>query len=308
MLYIRKTHFVFVTTLFILAGCTQKETIISFPGDFGKNCLKTVSNLVAFGDRHAGSAANRKQADFIADVAIKAGATVTIDRFQRLTSDGILEMQNIIAEIRGGSDEFIVIGCHYDTKKLPDSPGFQGANDGASGVALLLEMISNIKKHGIVLPYTVKFVFFDGEECLINYTAGDGLWGSKHYVETLRNSNQANKCKLVIIADMIGDAELNAVIPANTDRRWSLRALALAEKLNYSSYIRGSSVGMVDDHQPFFEAGIPVLNIIDFEYGYANSYWHTSGDTVDKLSAESFTVIGNFLLNVLYNFKIYEKS
>lgn len=308
MLYIRKAHFVFVTSLLILAGCAQKETIISLPDTFGKNCLKTVNHLVAFGDRHAGSVANHKQAEFIADAAIHAGAAVTIDRFQRLTSDGILEMQNVIAEIQGGGSEFIVIGCHYDTKKLPGSPGFQGANDGASGAALLLEMISCIKKNGIVLPYTIRLVFFDGEECLINYTSSDGLWGSKRYVETLRESNQTKKCKLVIITDMIGDAELNAVIPANTDHRWSLRALALADKLNYSSHIRGSSVGMIDDHQPFFEAGIPVLNIIDFEYGYANSYWHTSGDTVDKLSAESFTVIGNFLLNVIYNFKFYEKS
>jgi Zn-dependent M28 family amino/carboxypeptidase len=292
----------------LVSGCEREEINLPVPTGFGENCLKTVNSLVAFGQRYAGSIANHNQARFIAETAQSAGAAVTTDNFTALTPDGTLSMQNISAEIIGKSSNFIIVACHYDTKKLNNVTYFQGANDGASGVALLLEMIKVIKKSGIVPAYTLKFVFFDGEECINNYTETDGLWGSRRFVEKLRNSRLSADCRLAIIVDMIGDAELSVAIPSNTDRFWRGQALAVAEQMNYAGYIRAGAVEMIDDHLPFFQANIPVINLIDYEYGNANAFWHTNGDTIDKLSASSFAIMGHFMLNFIYNNEKHKKN
>ena len=148
--------------LLFFAACGSKK--IKIPDFDEQNALRLLIKLVSFGPRSSGTAANLRQAEFIAATAEKYGAVTTRGKFKCMTEEGLLQFVNIEAVIPGRRKDFVIIGSHFDTKKLPACVKFEGANDGASSTALLLELIRTIKNSGIQSEYTLKFVFFDGEE------------------------------------------------------------------------------------------------------------------------------------------------
>ena len=225
----------FPALLLVLSGCSDSTR--SIPEIDSNNAYLLAVKLVAFGKRYAGTEENRKQADFIAAKASAYGASVSIDRFTRHTAGGLIEFANITAEIKGKSSDFIIIGSHYDIKKIASAPDFEGANDSASSSALLLEMIRAVKASGCIPPVTLKFAFFDGEECQIAYSENDGLWGSRNYAEKLKENGLISKCKAVIVLDMIGDADLNVTLPANSDRKLVENVLKAAGKMGSDSIL-----------------------------------------------------------------------
>lgn len=207
---------------------------------------------------------------------------------QELTIEG-KSIINLIAS--RGKGDYILLGAHYDTRILADHdpvPDLQddpvpGANDGASGVAVLLEIARILPED---LPIGIKLVFFDAED---NGGIDDWDWilGSRAFVRELKEIPSA-----AIIVDMIGDADLEVYYEWNSDEILMEQIWQRASQLGYEGiFIPEYRYSMLDDHTPFIEAGIPAVDLIDFNY----PYWHTTSDTLDKVSPESLKVVGDTL-------------
>ncbi len=157
-----------------------------------------------------------------------------------------------------------------------------GANDGASGVAVLLELARTLPEDTV----PVWLVFFDAEDNG-RITGWDWILGSRAFVEEIEVNPQA-----VVIVDMIGDADLNIHLEKNSNLEIRTEIWGMAERLGYGDvFINTEKYAMLDDHTPFLEAGIPAVDIIDFDY----PYWHTIADTPDKVSAKSLLAVGDTL-------------
>jgi len=252
--------------------------------------------------RHSGSQGARQTVEFIIENLKNLNTKYSSQIWTSNTPSGKIDFTNIIANIQGQNhSKFIIIGCHYDGKKLLSVPNFEAANDGASGVAALLAMIKAIKDKNIKPPLELKFVFFDGEECIINYTRNDGLYGSRHYAKQLEKNSKLSQCAAVLVLDMIGDKDLNITLPSGSDEKLVAKILKIAKLKNYSSYFSKDKHDVLDDHSPFQKRGIPVMDIIDFHYGPGNRYWHTQADTVDKTSSKSLKIIADTVLTLIWN-------
>ncbi len=256
-----------------------------------QRALRYTRQVVAFGSRPPGSPAHRKLQDYIR-TQLK-GDRLEEDAFTASTPQGRVPMRNLIAKYPGSKDGVIVIAGHYDTK--PGLKNFVGANDGGSSTALLLELADHLrgkKREG----YSVWLVWLDGEEAYVDFTETDGLYGSRHLAERWKNDGTLPLIKALIVADMVGDADLN-IEREEYSTTW-LRDLVYQAALNlgYHSHFFGRSMAVVDDHVPFLRAGVPAIDLIDFHYGYGNTHWHTPQDTLDKLSPRSFEIVGNTIL------------
>jgi Zn-dependent M28 family amino/carboxypeptidase len=190
---------------------------------------------------------------------------------------------------------WIIIGTHYDSRIFADRDpdpelrrqAVPGANDGASGVATLLELARVLPES---LPINVWLVFFDGEDNG-NIPGWDWILGSRGFVEKLEGKPEA-----VVIVDMIGDSDLNIFFEKNSDPILSEEIWSTAKQLGFSSqFIPFEKHRILDDHIPFLEAGIPSVDIIDFDY----PSWHTTADTVDKISEKSLKIVGDTLVQWL---------
>ncbi len=288
--------------LSLAAGCSPPKIILP-PVVRAEGCWKHVNALVAFGQRYSGTPANRLQAQYIAKQAMNLGAIVAEQQFSTNTPIGKIAFRNIEATIPGASRDFIIIGAHFDSKMLPDNIFFEGANDGASGVALLLEMIRAINASNITPKHTLKFLFFDGEECFYNYNQHDGLFGSRYYTQQM-TPDEIKKCRAVVILDMVADKDLNIAVPVDSsDKLVALMLKMASQQGTEEKFTRGTSI-IIDDHVPFQKLGIPVINFIDFEFGPDNTYWHTSEDNRQNISAESMKIVGDLVLAMLFSGEI----
>ena len=260
----------------------------------GAAALNFTAKAVAFGPRPSGSAANVKLRAYIHAQLAGCGCQVSSDSFTAQTPDGAVAMENIIAKFPGKSGRAIAITGHFDTKKMTD---FVGANDGGSSTGILLELAAVLA--GRPRIDDVYLVFFDGEEAVRDWTATDSVYGSRHLAQKWTADGTNRRLKALINVDMTGDKDLDIVYEANSSA--SLRKLVWdsADALGYSANFLRQLAAVEDDHLPFLEAGVRSLDLIDFTYGPRNAYWHTPQDTMDKLGAHSFEVIGNVLMRVI---------
>jgi Zn-dependent M28 family amino/carboxypeptidase len=250
----------------------------------GQRAYQDVLTQVSFGARTPGSIAHAQTIAYIQQELEKTGWIVQI----QVTKWQGFSVQNIIAS-RSQVAPRIIIGAHYDSRLLADQdPGFGrnspvlGANDGASGVAVLLELARTLPSGSL----SVWLVFFDAED---NGGLDNRQWimGSRAFVAALIEKPQA-----VVIVDMVGDADLNLYVERNSDAILTAEIWVRAATLGYGKlFIASPKHDMIDDHTPFLEAGIPAVDIIDFDY----PYWHTAADTVDKVSAKSLQAVGETL-------------
>ena len=222
------------------------------------------------------------------------------------TSGPVVFMQNIVGIIPGERPEAIAIACHYDNKILRDKT-FVGANDGASGVATVLELarqlVQKTKEKGKP-KFSYYFVFFDGEEAFIDWQQNfnglpDNCYGSRRMAGKRKDVENGYPIETLVLLDMVGDKDFNPVFEANShpDLR---RHLVAASTEFFGIDIFGAVQQMLDDHIPFKENGmLRVVDIIDFSFGPGNSYWHTHEDTVDKCSPDSLAKVGSLVLQVL---------
>jgi Zn-dependent M28 family amino/carboxypeptidase len=215
--------------------------------------------------------------------------------FVAQTPQGAKAMKNIIGKIPGKSSEIVVLAGHYDTLQ---QEGFVGANDGGSSTALLLEFarVLGLKQPP---PVTVWITFFDGEEAFEEWSESDGIYGSRYQASAWQRDGTLERIKAVIVVDMIGDKDLRLrqdynSTPWLTDLIWRIAA----EK-GYGDHFSQEQTAVEDDHVPFRRAGVPAVDLIDLEYGPDNRHWHTRQDTVEKLSARSFKIVGDVVLEAV---------
>ena len=248
--------------------------------------------------REAGTIRGRIAANFILDEASKRGADVLRDTFTAMTPKGERKLTNLYGEFKAdGEKPWVVLVSHFDTKPGVNCPG---ANDGASTTALLIAL-AGILSDASPLPGNVMLVWTDGEECFEEYGEYDGFWGSKRAAERLAARKEMN-VRAVICLDMLGDADLRISIPANGTPTLAKIAVHAARRIGCPDLVGLMPEHVKDDHVAFLERGFKAIDLIDFEYGPGNSYWHTPDDTMDHVSEASLLKAGRLvteLLNIL---------
>lgn len=254
--------------------------------------MPLVQQQLNMGPRTPGSEAHARFVEYASELLKAAGWTVssTSEKYEGKT------VQNVIAD-RGPKDpsEWIVIGAHYDSRITADQElqpedrqkSVPAANDGASGVAVLLGLAQNLPE---VPDRRITLAFFDAEDQGKIMGWPDWCLGSRLLAEQYGALDR--KPDAVIVIDMIGDADLNIHREKNSDAVLTDRLFSLAKELGLSKqFIDSAKYAMYDDHIPFIEQGIPAADLIDFDY----PWWHTLNDTADKLSEESLQAVYKLL-------------
>ena len=272
---------VFVLAWYASAFLFQSE----FEEFSGERALADVEAQVAFGPRIPGSTGHARVVEWMRRELSSTGWETRIQSAEMLGHS----IQNVIA-YRSDDPPKIILAAHYDTRIHADrDPNPQkrlepvpGANDGASGVSVLLELARVLSSESVPLW----LVFFDAEDNG-NIQGWDWILGSRAFVSELEYRPEA-----VVIVDMIGDADLNIYIERTSDQLLVNEIWTEASNLGYDqAFIPEPKYSILDDHTPFLETGIPAVDIIDFDY----PYWHTTNDTIDKVSAESLEIVGRTL-------------
>jgi hypothetical protein len=251
----------------------------------GQRAHDLVAQQLAFGPRIPGSEGSRLAADWIDGQLTESGWDVKAEDF---TYNGI-QLRNLIGMSGPPGGPVVVVGAHYDTRphadRDPDDPTapVPGANDGASGVAVLLELAAAMPPES--LPQTVWLVFFDAED-----SGGIDGWewiiGSTHFVESLEVEVEA-----AVIVDMVGDADLRLPLELNSTGWLQQEIWLTARDLGYTAFAAAPGPSILDDHTPFLRAGIPAVDIIDFTY----PPWHTQADALGQVSPGSLEQVGRTL-------------
>ena len=251
----------------------------------GQRAYADVQTQVAFGPRSPGTDGHAQIVAWMRAELESAGWQVEVQESEALGHP----VQNIVAK-RGDASPQIILGAHYDSRMFADNDPdpanhtqpVPAANDGASGVAVLLELARTLPKDSV----PTWLVFFDAEDNG-RIEGWDWILGSREFVK-----NNVLQPRAVVVIDMIGDADLNIYKERNSNTGLTDEIWGVANSLGYEKqFIAEYKYSMEDDHTPFLEAGIPAVDIIDFDY----PYWHTVGDTTDKVSAESLEVVGKTL-------------
>jgi Zn-dependent M28 family amino/carboxypeptidase len=311
-----------VCVLVLLAACTQNQgkaaqsgnadasapaaqasgpnvaTVAGPPPAFDEQrAWQYTKDVVAFGPRPIGSENHTKLEEYI--LAHLKGDDVVADTFMADTPAGQLPVRNIIARYPGTKDGVIIIAGHYDTVYALRNAGFVGANDGGSSTAVLLELANQLrgkKREG----YSVWLLWTDGEEAIKQWESGvDSVYGVRYLAKQWQKDGTLKTIKAFLLADMIGDADLN--IDRDLDSTPWLEDVVYraATQLGYQSHFFARQIPMDDDHTPMMQLGVPSADLIDFDYGYGNVFWHTPQDTLDKLSPKSIAVVGEVILETV---------
>ena len=266
-------------------------------GDFsGQSALEFTKRAVAFGPRPPGSAQNRQLQAYIREQVKLRGGELAEDAFTARTPNGPVPMRNLICRFPGTSGQALVFTGHFDTKLFPGRH-FVGANDGGSSTGLVLELMRALQ--GAAHKDDIYLVWFDGEEAFGEWSSTDGIYGSRHLAEKWGSDGTISRIRALVNVDMIGDKDLGIVQETNSTAWLRQMVWQVAEDKGYARYFLDYSGAIEDDHMPFLRRGAPALDLIDFDYGPNNSYWHTDRDTVDKLSAHSFQVVGDVLMDLI---------
>jgi Zn-dependent M28 family amino/carboxypeptidase len=259
----------------------------------GQSAFDYTKKAVAFGPRSGGSPAIVKTRAWIKQELAPRGCQLISDAFTAQSPDGPVPMENIICKFPGKSGKAIAITGHYDTKKMTN---FVGANDGGSSNGFLLELAAVLQ--GTPRTDDVYLVFFDGEEAFHDWTDTDSVYGSRHLAQKWSADGTNAKLKALINIDMIGQKNLHVVYELNSAATIRAMVWNAAQALGYSTAFPRSGGGAIaDDHIPFLNEGVKALDIIDFDS--QSTFWHTPQDTMDKLSPESFEIVGRVIVRVI---------
>src|SRR5713226_100568 len=255
----------------------------------GKRAFAHVAKQVSFGPHPSGSPPIAQVQEYLLSELKSYGCTVETDAFSSDTPAGRLSMKNFLVKIPGEKPGVILLGTHYDTKKLDN---FVGADDAGSSAAVMLELARLLcPQHG---KYAVWIAFFDGEEAVKTWSASDSRYGSRQMAARLSSSGDINKIKALLLADIVGGRTAqflreSSSNPALIDLVWNTAA-----KLGYSAIFLNDMTSAEDDHDSFMKRGVPAVDVIgDFVH---NGYWHTPQDALDKISGRTLATVGHVFL------------
>jgi Zn-dependent M28 family amino/carboxypeptidase len=225
------------------------------------------------------------------------------DTFTANTPIGPVSMRNFIVRFPGKKDGVIVVGTHYETNYFLKNINFVGANDGGATTGLLLALADHFREQIArtrqLDGYSVWLVFFDGEEAIQSWSQSDSTYGSRHLAAKWGREGTLKSIKAFILADMIGDKDLDIQRETNSTDWLVSTVRQAAHKYGYDKYFFQRDEAVEDDHLAFVNRGVPSIDVIDLDYGPNNSYHHTAQDTMDKVSARSLTVVGDVFLETI---------
>jgi len=273
----------------------------------GERAMEHVKKQLEIGPRIPGSPELAKTREYILRALKSSGLVVKTDEFIATTPFGEKSMVNLTAEVPGESKDVIIVASHYDTKFYKDMQ-FIGANDPATSVATLLELGRVLGAQQQKPKLTYWLVFFDGEESFCEdweqchnpnpanpkSPLPDNTYGSRHYVDRLREHNEVSRVRALILLDMIGSKNLELGRESMSSRWLQDIVWQTARDLGQGKFFvdRPEGVGG-DDHEPFLDAGIDSLDLIQLS---SYPYWHRADDTADKVSGQSMKVVGEVVL------------
>jgi glutaminyl-peptide cyclotransferase len=281
-----------MTPLLVLAALLGAETFS------GPSAFRFAEKAVSYGARPSGSVEIRKLQAYIAAQLRSFGCEVTEVDFTAQTPAGPTPMKNILCRLKGSSQNarILVVSGHYDTKRIPGIL-FVGANDAGSSTGFLLELARTEARKPRKRELWI--AFFDGEEAVGQWTASDSLYGSRHQAAQWAASGQLGRIDALINVDMIGDKDLNLLQDLNSSPALVRLIWQVARDLGYEKHFENAQIAIEDDHMPFRRRGVEAIDLIDFEYGALNRYWHTDRDTMDKLSPLSLEIMGKVVSETL---------
>lgn len=265
------------------------------------NAFGILQKQCEFGPRPVGVPSHDKTRDYLYGELHKYATATEVQSFEYTYKNRTYKLANIVAQFGSSGGPGVLLCAHWDTRPTADQEleaadqkrPILGADDGASEVAILIEMARMFHEHMPAVPVTI--VLLDGED--FGPTGKDMFLGSRHFASTMDKSAY----KYGILLDMVGDKNLEIYREGHSetsakfvsDKIWSA-----ARDLGYSSAFKDQvKYAIGDDHLPLIEAGLPCADVIDFDY----AYWHTLGDTVDKCSAESLKTVGETIAKVVYS-------
>ncbi len=279
-----------------------------FSGDRAMELLIAQCDL---GPRTPGSAGNRQLRKMILDLARKNGfkaRTLCFDATDPMTGEPV-QVCNIVVSVGMHPENRLWLGAHYDTRPVCDrdsdpelrSTPLTGANDGASGVAVLLHLMEILGENPPAQG--VDFLFFDGEDSGLSGDPGGFCLGSRQLAATCRdfgNPLSQGTPRGLIVLDMVGKKNLQIPMEAYSlvnAPEWTESVFDRAQQLGLTAFVKHRGPAIYDDHAPFLEIGIPAVDLIDFDF----PQWHTTGDTPDICSAASLAEVGLLILDLIYH-------
>jgi Zn-dependent M28 family amino/carboxypeptidase len=283
-----------------LSGCLAFANAPDFNGDQAFDCLKKQCD---FGPRPEGYPSHEKTQDYLFGELSKYSNSVSLQKFTHEFEGKTYHAANIIAHFGPTDKPSVMLCAHWDTRPFADQDSepanrvkpILGADDGASGVAVLVELAAMFHNKTPQVPVTI--VLLDGED--FGKTEDQMYLGARYFAAHMNKSDY----KYGILLDMIGDKGVTIFKEKNSadaDPNLVNRIWQTARDLGYGKSFRDEvKYRMGDDHVPMIEAGLPCVDLIDFDY----VYWHTLQDTVDKCSPESLKIVGQTVAEVVYSEK-----
>ncbi len=261
-----------------------------------------LERLVAIGPRQAGTPGAEAARVYLETELKAVGLKPVREAFKEATPVGELAFVNLYVDFAPAKEQkdsaWILFCTHYDTKRLPGN--FVGANDAGSGTAVLLEMARALAA-GPKREFGFRLLFLDGEEAVnLEWRDPDNRYGSRYHAAFLKATGRAANFKACVLLDMVGDKDLHIDLEGNSDQGIYAAFADAARDLKLGEHVsprRGAEI--IDDHLIFMAAGIRSIDLIDFNFGPNNAWWHTKHDVLENCSKESLGIIGRVVLKAL---------
>jgi Zn-dependent M28 family amino/carboxypeptidase len=262
----------------------------------GAKALEYARQFVAIGPRWPTSPGHLKAEQFLREHF--KHDQLEEDVFTANTPIGPVAMRNFIVRFPGKKNGVIVLATHYETNYWLRNINFVGANDGGSTTGLLMAIADQLRGK---TPdgYSVWLVFDDGEEAIQSWSDSDSTYGTRHLAAKWGKDGTLGRIKAFILADMIGDKDLDIQRDTNSTEWLVDLVRQAARKFGYERYFFKQEDDVQDDQLPFVRRGVPSIDIIDIDYGPNDSYHHTDKDTMDKISARSLTIDGDVFMETI---------
>ena len=302
----KKYNFTALLLIFTCVSCQPKSPLFS-----GENAFQHLIKQCSFGPRNPGSEGHKNTLNYYLNTFKGLADTVFTQSFEdeMPRTRAKVKMNNVIAQFNRGSDKQIMISAHWDTRPWADTGSIMkkempilGANDGASGVAVIIELAYIFKQNPP--PIGVSLVLFDAEDYGVPGDSWTYCKGSQYFARNLPISYPEYGINIDMIADRQPEFYIER-ISYQQNASLVLELWELSEELGLKAFKKQAKDSIFDDHVPLYEiAGIPAINIIDFDYpNDKTNYWHTHNDIVQNCSPNGLYQVGTLLVNHIYNKK-----
>jgi len=259
----------------------------------GQRAYQQVVKQVGFGPRSPGTPAIAKLQEYLEAELTSYGCTVETDSFSADTPVGRVPMKNILVKIPGEKPGIILLGTHYDTKRMEN---FVGAEDAGSSTVVTLELARLLCKHPG--KYAVWIAFFDAEEAFnAQWVDPDHTYGSRQMAARLAASGDLPKIKAFILTDLVGGRNPHFLRDGESTKWLKDMVWNVADRLGYGQiFVKELTNFGGDDHYSFTARKVPSVDIMDLDSAHDVPYWHTPQDTLDKISPKTLAIVGHVVL------------